>query len=106
MGLTINKHYCHGKLAQVTLYVAAHCGCDGVDENSNCCREESTTLQLNEDYQLSECNAVPDALELHAPMFDSPPSKVRIVERMISFYPVKPPEPDIPIHKALSVYLI
>ncbi len=51
MGIAINKHYCGGKLAGVSLYVAATCGCNSA-MSAKCCSQEQEFYQLDEDYSL------------------------------------------------------
>ena len=46
-GVSLEKHFCGGKLADVALFTGAGCGCDEADENDDCCREEDEVYQMN-----------------------------------------------------------
>jgi len=53
IGVTINKHYCGGKLADVSLFLEATCNCGDSEMSSDCCQLGSEHFQLDEDYSLS-----------------------------------------------------
>lgn len=46
IGITINKHYSHGKLFSVALYGEAESCCTDCD----CCHDETITIKLQDDY--------------------------------------------------------
>ena len=51
VGLSINTHYCGGKLAGISIYLPATCGCGNIEMPSDCCSNEQQILQLDEEYQ-------------------------------------------------------
>ena len=46
-GISIEKHFCGGQLADVALFTGAGCGCDEEDENDDCCREEDEIIRMS-----------------------------------------------------------
>ena len=57
-GITVNVHYCMGKLASVD-YGHSHkhkCGKCGMPDNGGCCHTESTFLKLQDDHQLASAD--------------------------------------------------
>lgn len=59
-GVTIEKHFCGGHLADVALFTGAGCGCDEAKENSDCCREENQVLRIDLDQFGSTVQRIPE----------------------------------------------
>lgn len=106
IGFTVNKHYCHGKLADVTLMVSSHCGCDDDAPMGNCCREESETFRLDQDYQVSPANFVPQSLITFIKGWVIQWAQPLLTEHKNTVISYWPPGPDVALHKVISVYLI
>jgi hypothetical protein len=49
VGVTVNKHYCGGKLASLSLFSMEGCECGGMDDDSDCCTHEIETIGLGDD---------------------------------------------------------
>ena len=50
VGVQMNKHYCGDKLSRVSLLVKLVCGCGEMDDEEDCCRNESEMLQVEDDF--------------------------------------------------------
>lgn len=59
VGLTISKHYCGRNLISTSIFGEAESCCD----NSDCCKNETETFQLDEDYSLVSVSEVPQSAE-------------------------------------------
>jgi hypothetical protein len=46
-GVSVEKHFCGGRLADVALFTGAGCSCDGETENNSCCHEEEQVLRMD-----------------------------------------------------------
>lgn len=60
VGLAISKHYCGGEWVSTSVFTEAESCCDSGD----CCKNESETYQLDEDFSLSSVIVVPETVEL------------------------------------------
>lgn len=106
MGFTVNKHYCHGKLADVTLMVSSHCGCDDNAPMGNCCKEESETFRVDQNFQLTAMDYVPQAVIAFIKGFVTLIAEPITTEHYSNYLSFRPPRPHVALHKAISVYLI
>ena len=93
LGISLNFHYCGGRLANVGIALpAAKCCCDAAD-NSNCCSDESISLQMDLDQQIT----YPPSWELNFPQITTPDylffgkSISLIPEKITPHYPNPPP---------------
>ena len=59
VGLTISKHYCGGNYVSTSIFGEAESCCDSED----CCKNETETFQLDEDYSLVSISEVPQSAE-------------------------------------------
>ena len=49
VGVTVNRHYCAGKLASTSLFSFEGCQCQGMDDDSGCCTHEIETISLGDE---------------------------------------------------------
>ena len=59
-GVSIEKHFCGGHLADVALFTGAGCGCDEANENDDCCREEDQVVRIDLDQFGASVQRVPE----------------------------------------------
>ena len=59
VGLTISKHYCGGNYISTSIFGEAESCCD----SDECCKNETETFQLDEDYSLVSVSEVPQSAE-------------------------------------------
>lgn len=59
-GLTISKHYCGEELVSTSLFSEAESCC----ESSDCCKNETETYQLDEDFSVSSITEIPELMQL------------------------------------------
>lgn len=50
-GISVNKHYCGGKLSSVTLFMDGGCACGDMQDESSCCRTESHVFKIGDGYE-------------------------------------------------------
>ena len=60
IGLAISKHYCGGELISTSLFSEAQSCCDSPD----CCKNETETYQLDEDFAAASILEVPETIQL------------------------------------------
>ncbi|MBL4577041.1 MAG: hypothetical protein JKX74_01135 [Flavobacteriales bacterium] len=48
-GVSIEKHFCGGYLADVALFTGASCGCDEANMDDDCCHEENEVIKVDLD---------------------------------------------------------
>ena len=65
VGLTISKHYCSGDYVSTSIFGEAESCCDSED----CCKNETETFQLDEDYSLVAVSEVPQSAEFELMIF-------------------------------------
>ena len=54
VGVVINKHYCGGNLASISLFSSSGpCGCGDKNMDEGCCQDKASIVQLDEDYNSS-----------------------------------------------------
>jgi len=46
-GVSVEKHFCGGRLADVALFTGAGCSCDGETEKNSCCHEEEQLIWMD-----------------------------------------------------------
>lgn len=49
-GFTVNKHYCQGKLADISLFSKGACACGDQVMPNGCCKNESMHFQLDDEF--------------------------------------------------------
>ena len=66
-GYSISKHYCHNRLVSISISQEAENCCD-MEGTNNCCRNETKSFQLNEDFIISPVleNEIVNSIDLFA----------------------------------------
>ena len=51
-GVQVNKHYCMGKLSEVSFFIGkGKCACGETSKPKHCCQDESQTFQIDDEQQ-------------------------------------------------------
>jgi hypothetical protein len=103
-GMAVSKHFCNGFLISSSIYTEAGSCCD-----KDCCQDHSEFIQLDEEFQVSESQAMPPILELV--LFISKPGFFHLLngnENVQILSPEnEPPPPTVQIRLSLKqAYLI
>jgi len=108
MGFVVNSHYCEGKLVDISIYQdAKKCCCDADEANSDCCKNESEVIVLeDEQSQIEENNRLIVDLSIDIQTaFNSKLSEQRIDQNGMGYTDEIPP-PNIPIHILLCDFTL
>ncbi len=94
MGLSLNLHYCGGKLAGVSIVMPSAPCCCNSEENKSCCADTEISLQMDMDQQISYPPSWElDLLVLSQPDIISYNSYETVVPKKI--FPIFPNPPPI-----------
>lgn len=102
VGMTISKHYCGTSLKSISVNISPDNCCD---ESSDCCRNESLTIQLEDDFSIVsntfDFNSITSILassseliqsekletsSIHTGYFKGPPPKIQEVLSKLQVY--------------------
>lgn len=108
-GMTLNKHYCMGRLVSVAVNEsAAPCSENGEPVQMPCCEDVSEELKVEEVAQASfDFNATPDLYQLAIVTYfllDAP--LVSVEQGQVKFQNYSPPPPDRDIPVLVQSFLI
>jgi len=100
-GVSIEKHFCGDRLADVALFAGTSCGCDESTETDDCCREEDEIYQMNLKQFSSSTQRLPEVAEqdllLSATIIK--PIKGLLFEESVSNLQDPPPPQVVPPYK-------
>lgn len=97
IGVAINVHYCHGKVASVSVYLSADaCACGKMMGKKHCCDDQTFLFQLEEDQRVSE--SLVFAFTGLAPAIPASTSEVPEVKNGPGILPLRSPDPPPPQH--------
>lgn len=106
MGVAISKHYCGDSLISTSVFTEAESCCG----DSDCCHNEISFFQLDEDYSLSSISEIPFVAEVDLIGFSlliNPLDEVIIGENQDFVITESPPPPKIQISLSKrQVYLL
>jgi hypothetical protein len=107
-GVTINKFYCCGKLADVSLSAASSCKMDSKAGNSDCCKTIKTDIKVKDNHVSAKTDlTLKNSFTLITPVFFIPASAAGITLRKVSAYNSQaPPVQRDPLYILYSNYRI
>ncbi|MEM0939521.1 MAG: hypothetical protein AAF600_04980 [Bacteroidota bacterium] len=108
IGVTLNKHYCMGRLKSVTINEPAiPCAEHGKPVSMPCCEEVIQELKIKEVAQVSfEFNSYPDLFELSGITFSLFDKFTFINRESPQIKDYFPPPPDVDFQSDYQVFLI
>lgn len=108
-GVTVNKHYCRGRLSGMKLYVMATCGNCDEDEamEMGCCKHEQKVYQFDEDFSVAPVHTVSlEVATLISILIGHPSFDLLYVADHASYLHYRPPIPDRDIPVLIQSFLI
>jgi hypothetical protein len=107
-GVTINKFYCCGKLASVSLSADHQCKSDGKAVGSACCKTIKESFKVKDNHFSAKTDlTLKSSFALVIPVFFIPASPERITLREVSAYNSQaPPVQRDPLYILYSNYRI
>jgi hypothetical protein len=71
IGITISKHYCGGELSstQFLCFAQHECGCGEKEMKADCCRDESTTIKIDDEQNTSHTALVNTTTLTQSPIY-------------------------------------
>ena len=104
LGITLNKHYCLGRLQSVALFQKDK-SCS--DKDMPCCENEQEVLIVdNLKIQDSDVSLVPPSYFLYNPSFASQDLKLKSQSHFLNFFKYTPPPLTRSIPKLLQSFLL
>jgi len=95
-GVSVEKHFCGGRLADVALFAGAGCSCDGETENNSCCHEVKQVIRMDLGQFSSSVQRVPMVAQQDVPKYLEVTKETLPVESSgvstLYFYDLPPPE--------------
>lgn len=104
VGMTISKHYCGTSLKSISVNISPDNCCD---ESSDCCRNESFTIQLEDDFSIVSSNFDFNILSFTLNSFSELIQSEKLDKNLFSnvYYKGSPPKIQEVLSK-LQVYLL
>ncbi|MEP5614455.1 MAG: hypothetical protein ABJP45_19540 [Cyclobacteriaceae bacterium] len=106
-GVTLNKHYCMGRLKSVAVFVSANTCEAGKEDPMPCCKDTSEELKVNELTKASfDFKATADLYLLAAITYVLLEDTYSSADKQVEFYNYDPPLPEQDIRVLTQVFRI
>lgn len=107
-GVTVNKFYCCGKLADVSLTTISHSKMDSKADDNTCCKTIKTNIKVKDNHISAQTGlSLKNSFALIIPAFFVPASLEKITVKEVSAYNSQaPPVQRDPLYILYSNYRI